>query len=470
MNRMTLKHFCLLVCLGPFLALLAGEDPVLMRVGGREVLRSEFEYFACRTGADGLSRDSLRQLARLFVDFRLKVQAAEAAGLDTSRAFCDELARYRAGLSRTYLTDSAALSRALLRRYKHLQELGPRIRMKQIYRRLPQNVTPASLRDAVAQMDSVYDVLKRQGPGEFDALLERFSDDREAHWLYGIQASAEMQDTLLALRPGACSQPFFTPRGLHIVQVLERVEVPPFASVRDSLLQACPQCVDEAARALAENLRQAYGFPKSRSPLSDAQVRTIMFAEYDSLEHRVPDFRLAVQFHRDTLLARAVTRRMLEQELPEAELAAYFERHRTRYHWDAPRFRGIVLRCTGRRVAKRVRKMLKQLPPADWQDAIRLLFNSDGTQVEAEQGTFIPGQNPYVDERIFRRGKAPQSADYPHVVLVGRKQKGPVDYHEVLERLLADYRTDQEEHWMRSLRSSVKVEINQEVLKTVNKQ
>ena len=225
MNRMTLKHFCLLVCLGPFLALFAGEDPVLMRVGGREVLRSEFEYFACRTGADGLSRDSLRQLARLFVDFRLKVQAAEAAGLDTSRAFCDELARYRAGLSRTYLTDSAALSRALLRRYKHLQELGPRIRMKQIYRRLPQNVTPASLRDAVAQMDSVYDVLKRQGPGEFDALLERFSDDREAHWLYGIQASAEMQDTLLALRPGACSQPFFTPRGLHIVQVLERVEV-----------------------------------------------------------------------------------------------------------------------------------------------------------------------------------------------------------------------------------------------------
>ena len=71
---MTLKHFCLLVCLGPFLALFAGEDPVLMRVGGREVLRSEFEYFACRTGADGLSRDSLRQLARLFVDFRLKVQ------------------------------------------------------------------------------------------------------------------------------------------------------------------------------------------------------------------------------------------------------------------------------------------------------------------------------------------------------------------------------------------------------------
>lgn len=470
MNRMTLKHFCLLLCLCPFLALFAGEDPVLMRVGNRAVPRSEFEYFVRRTGADGLSRDSLGRLARLYADFRLKVQAAEAMGLDTARGVCDEVACYRANLSRIYLTDSAALSQALLRRYKHLQRLGPHIRMRQIYKYLPQNVTHTSLREAVAQMDSVYDVLKRQGLGAFDMLVERFSDDRSVHWLYGIQTSAEMEDTLSVLRPGECSQPFFTPRGLHIVQVLERVEVPSFASVRDSLLRACPQCVDEAARALAENLRQVYGFPKDRSPLSDEQVRTILFAEYDSLEHRVPAFRLAVQLHRDTLLARAVARRTLGQEVPEAELAAYFERHRTRYHWDTPRFRGIVLRCTGRRVAKRVRKMLKQLPPADWQDAIRLLFNNEEVQVEAEQGTFIPGQNPYVDERIFRRGKAPQSADYPHVVLVGQKLKGPDDYREISEALLTDYRADQEEHWIRSLRSASKVEINQEVLKTVNKQ
>ena len=463
------KRLCLLVCLGPFLALAAGEDPLLMRVGGREVPRSAFEYAIRQVGKDALSRDSLEKLARSFADFQLKVQAAEAKGLDTVRAFRDEMALYHARLARVYLTDTTVLSRALHRRYDRLRAQGPRIRMKQIYRRLPQNVTASSLQAAVAQMDSAYAVLQ-QG-ASFDSLVVLLSDDREEHWFYGLQVTAEMEDTLLSLRPGDYSRPFFTPRGLHIVRVLERGGVPPFAAVRDSLLRACPQCVDEAARAWAENFRQVCGFQSGRPPLSDGQVRAALFAGCDSLSRHLPAFRLALQARRDTLLAQAATRSVLEPEVPDtADLADYFEHHRSRYHWELPRYRGIVLRCTGRRVGKRVRKMLKQLPPADWMDAIRLLFNNDGVQVLAEQGTFAPGQNPYVDEQVFRRGKAPEPPGYPYVVLVGRKLKGPDDYREVSDALVADYRADQEAHWIHALRASVKVEINQEVLKTVNKQ
>ena len=464
------KHLCLLFFLSPFLALLAGEDPVLMRVGGREVPRSEFEYFVRRAGGDGLSRDSLERLARSFADFQLKVQAAEAMGLDTLRAFREEMARYRDRLSRAYLADTATLSRALLRRYDRLRRQGPRVRMAQVFRRLPQNVTPSLLRAAVAQMDSVYAVLQRTEGAAFDSLVARLSDDREEHWLYGLQTTAEMEDTLSALSPGDYSRPFFTPRGLHIVRVLERVETPPFDAVRDSLLRACPQCAGEAARARAEHLRRVYRLPENRSPLSDEQVRAVLFAEYDSLLSRVPGFRWALQARRDTLLARAATLRVQESEVAGPDLAAYFERHRARYHWDAPRYRGIVLRCADRRVGKRVRKMLKQLPPSDWTDAIRLLFNSDGVQVLAEQGTFAPGQNPWVDERVFRRGKAPGTDGYPNVVLVGRKLKGPDDYREILDVLSADYRADRESHWLMGLRAAGMVEINQEVLKTVNKQ
>ena len=57
---------------------------------------------------------------------------------------------------------------------------------------------------------------------------------------------------------------------------------------------------------------------------------------------------------------------------------------------------------------------------------------------------------------------------YPFTILVGKKQKGPDDYREVIDRVRKDYRTYLDTCWTRELRESGKVEINQEVLKTVN--
>lgn len=75
----------------------------------------------------------------------------------------------------------------------------------------------------------------------------------------------------------------------------------------------------------------------------------------------------------------------------EAGLKAYFEAHRSDFHWDEPRYRGIVLHCTTKRVAKQVRKFLKQIPEEEWMDAIRLTFNAGDTpKVQAEQGLFAP--------------------------------------------------------------------------------
>ena len=46
--------------------------------------------------------------------------------------------------------------------------------------------------------------------------------------------------------------------------------------------------------------------------------------------------------------------------------------------------------------------------------------------------------------------------------------KGPDDYREVIEQVRKDYRSYLDTCWMRELSESGKVEINQEVLKTVN--
>lgn len=103
----------ILLCLG--LAVFAQQDPVLMRINGKEILRSEFEYIYNKNNAlAGIEQKTLSEYVDLFVNFKLKVAAAEAAGLDTTRAFREELEGYRRQLAKAYLTDESVSELAAL--------------------------------------------------------------------------------------------------------------------------------------------------------------------------------------------------------------------------------------------------------------------------------------------------------------------------------------------------------------------
>ena len=65
----------------------AQEDPVVMRINGKDIPRSEFEY-SYRRHADGNGMKlSPKEYAEFFIQSKLKVEAARAAGLDTTSAF-----------------------------------------------------------------------------------------------------------------------------------------------------------------------------------------------------------------------------------------------------------------------------------------------------------------------------------------------------------------------------------------------
>lgn len=98
----------LLTCLFG-LSAFAQEDPVLMRINGKDITRSEFEYIYNKNNSlNELEAKSLNEYVDLFINFKLKVAAAEAAGIDTTRAFREELNGYRRQLAKSYLTDEEA--------------------------------------------------------------------------------------------------------------------------------------------------------------------------------------------------------------------------------------------------------------------------------------------------------------------------------------------------------------------------
>jgi peptidyl-prolyl cis-trans isomerase SurA len=69
---------------------------------------------------------------------------------------------------------------------------------------------------------------------------------------------------------------------------------------------------------------------------------------------------------------------------------------------------------------------------------------------------------------VFKKGDFEPLKSYPFTVVLGEKKKGPESYHEIIPQLIRDYQNHLDALWTERLRASAKVEINQEVLKTVN--
>ena len=72
------------------------DDPVIMTIAGTPVNRSEFEYSYNKNNAEGvIDKKSVKEYVDLFVNYKLKVQAALDAHLDTLSSFKEEFLTYR---------------------------------------------------------------------------------------------------------------------------------------------------------------------------------------------------------------------------------------------------------------------------------------------------------------------------------------------------------------------------------------
>ena len=93
------------------LALTAGaqsvSDPVLMTINGKQVTKSEFEYSFHKNGnvEGAVEKKTVEEYVPMFINYKLKVAAAEAAGMDTLTSFRKEFHTYRDMQLTPYLVD-----------------------------------------------------------------------------------------------------------------------------------------------------------------------------------------------------------------------------------------------------------------------------------------------------------------------------------------------------------------------------
>lgn len=203
----------------------------------------------------------------------------------------------------------------------------------------------------------------------------------------------------------------------------------------------------------------------------DTYLQTRITTYEDSrLESKYPEFGLLMKEYHDGILLFEVSNREVWEKatIDTAGLTAYFDKNRSKYAWDVPRFKGSILYCADTKAAKKVKKMAKKLPQDSLSIVLPRLFNNDSTiMVKSEYGLFAKGENPIIDKLAFKTGQWTAGESYPAVWLQGKTLTTPEVYTDVHGIVSTDYQNYLEEEWLKKLREKYPVVIHQDVLKDI---
>ncbi len=169
--------FILIAFLAWPLAAQEEDDRVLITIGDEDVSVSEFLsiYQKNNVDTDLSDKKSMKEYLDLYINFRLKVKEARDLGMDTAKAFVDELAGYRKQLAEPYFNDQQVTDELLREAYDRLMY---DVRASHILIKVDQNALPS---DTLAAYNKAMDIRAELLEGaDFAALAAKYSDDPSA--------------------------------------------------------------------------------------------------------------------------------------------------------------------------------------------------------------------------------------------------------------------------------------------------
>ena len=222
--------FALSACGGTRGAAEPADPSVVARWTGAALTLPDFEtaYAATEaTIADSSMTSGERRLDFLerYVDFKLKVLAARAAGYDRDSAYTAEVAEYRDQLAGPYFTDRQILDEIVRDLYdKQAEQLSVSHLLVGVGQYAPAPDTLAAYTRAVAIRDSI-----RSGAYTFDEAARRYSQDPSAAqnggalgYFTGGMTVLEFEDAAYGAAVGEVAGPVRTQFGFHLLRVADR--------------------------------------------------------------------------------------------------------------------------------------------------------------------------------------------------------------------------------------------------------
>lgn len=191
---------------------------------------------------------------------------------------------------------------------------------------------------------------------------------------------------------------------------------------------------------------------------------------YSTLEKRFPEFDQQMKEISEGMLLFAVKNKNIweRSKTDENALSEYFNKNKSKYKLEKPRYKGIVVYAKNEKALAEAQKIAEvEKDTKAFIQKVQDTLNKESVTVQMEPGSWVKGNNPFVDNKVYE-GKAPNiRRDFPYFFVTGEFIDSPKDYMDVKNAVELDYQEELEKGWNEYLKNKYKVEVDKSVLKTI---
>lgn len=206
--------------------MMVAQEP-LLTIGDVKIDKDEFLtiYKKNNFKDSTMTKESLDEYLELYINFRLKVLAAEEAGLHETDKFKEEFEKYKNQLSQKYLIDKEVTEKLILEGYERLKE---EVRASHILVNVSPNALPE---DTLAAYNRIMEYKKQieKGTSSFEELARKHSDDPSAqknggdlNYFSALRMVYPFETAAYNTPVGQISNPVRSRFGYHIIKVTDR--------------------------------------------------------------------------------------------------------------------------------------------------------------------------------------------------------------------------------------------------------
>lgn len=417
----------------------------------------------------------------------------------------------------------------LIKVYDKREALGE-IKVAHIMRVFPPNVDEKAMQKLKAEMDSIYQLLKKGA--KFDELARKLSDDKRSAenggvlaWFSAGQMINEFSEPAFALKfNGDYTQPVVTQYGYHIIKRLDRRTVKSFEDSRsdiESRIKADPERSNHSRAAFIQKLKNEYNYKvnqpvienlkNNKYPMVTSPGQSEWLVEFGGIAHAVSEFTAYIEKEHPALKAfsdesfNSTFNTWVENLLIAYEDSRLEEKYpdfrflMQEYHdgillfnisdekiWsyaasDSVGLEKFYEQNKGKYLwGDRFRGLIVHCRDQKTRDDVDKYFaagmekqevldmvNATEEKVTMEEGAWEKNSNPIVDYFVWH-GVKPEGFDELLVFIRGDKVgPEPKTLAEAKGLYLSDYQNYLEQQWIKNLREKYKIKVDKKLLKTV---